>query len=78
MFKQWTDVKEPGSFEHPFYHAEGELKIEIRWDEDKDEPILLLDGVKYDELPFLSPDFKLDEQQLSELKATIYLNKQSS
>ena len=61
MFKQWTEVSEPGSFEHPFHYCEGELKIEFRWNYDSGEPILLLDGVPYDELPFLSADFKLDE-----------------
>ena len=62
MFKQWTEVKEPGAFEHPFFFCEGELKLEFRWSYDLCEPVLLLDGTIHDELPYLSPDFKLNEQ----------------
>lgn len=49
--------------------------MEFRWDYDNDEPVLLLDGIIYDDLPFLSPDFKLNEQQVSEYRSTLRLNK---
>lgn len=74
MHKQWTEVREPGSFEHPYHHCEGELKMEFRWDDENDEPILLLDGVRYDELPYLSPDFKLSEQKISQYLTNLCLN----
>ena len=74
MLKQWTSVREPGAFEHPFHHADGDLKIEFRWDTENDEPVLLLDGINYEDLPFLSPDFKLNEQELSMFKADLKLN----
>ena len=55
-------MKEPGNFEHPFPYNEGELKMEFRWDYEANAPVLLLDGIAYEQLPFLAPDFKLDEQ----------------
>ena len=62
LVKQFENVKEPGDFEHPFPYNDGELKMEFRWDCEANAPVLLLDGIVYEELPFLAPDFKLDEQ----------------
>ena len=63
MIKQWTDVKEPGVFNNglPWPYTEDELKFEFSWDEEEEEPVLKLDGTNHDELPYLSPDFKLNE-----------------
>ena len=62
LVKQFDNVKEPGDFEQPFPYNDSELKMEFRWDYEANTPLLLLDGIVYEELPFLAPDFKLDEQ----------------
>lgn len=48
--------------------------MEFRWDQDNDEPVLLLDGIVHEELPFISPDFKLDELKLPLYKTNLELN----
>ena len=58
MIKQFTNVREPGDWEHPFYYNEGALKMEIKWDEEREDIFLYLDGVEYDSLPYISPDFR--------------------
>ena len=48
--------------------------MEFRWDEDNEEPLLLLDGKDHDLLPFIEPTFSLDEQQISQYRATLQIN----
>ena len=74
LLKQWDNVREPGDFEHPFHYCEGELKMEFRWDYEKQEPILLLDGTHHDLLPYIASTFTLDEQQVSHYRAILMLN----
>ena len=66
LVKQFENVKKSGDFEQPFSHNAGDLKMEFRWDYIADAPVLLLDGIVYEELPYLAPDFKLNEQQMSQ------------
>lgn len=64
MIKQWSQVKSPGDFEHPFFYNEDDLKMEFKWDEDEEAPLLFLDGTNHDLLPYLAPDFRLEEIEL--------------
>ena len=41
-----------------------DLKLEFTWDTERNEPKLLLDGADHDSLPWISPDFRLDEKEL--------------
>ena len=61
LVKHFENVKQPGDFEQPFPYNDGELKMEFRWDDDNEEPELLLDGTHHDLLPFIAPTFVLDE-----------------
>ena len=75
MIKQWNDVNKPGDWQQPFFYSEGDLKMEFRWNYDTDQPVLFLDGKEHDTLPFLSPDFKLDEQELDLYQADLFMDK---
>ena len=77
MIKQWTEVSKTGDFEHPFHHSDGDLKMEIKWDEEKEEEVLYLDGKEHDQLPWLSPDFRLDETELPVFQTTLYVGSKS-
>ena len=74
MVKQWSQVKNPGDFQHPFFYNEDDLKLEIKWDEDAEEPLLFLDGVNHDELPYLEPTFRLEDNELPEYKMGLSVN----
>ena len=73
MIKQWTEVSKPGDFEHPFHHSDGDLKMEIKWDEEQEQGVLYLYGKEHDQLPWLSPDFRLDETELPVFQTTLYV-----
>ena len=77
MLKQWTDVCKPGDFKHPFNHCEDSFKVTVTWDYEQDKEVLILDGMPYDSLSFLSPDFRIDEQALTEYRAELKLNQQT-
>ena len=72
MIKQWTNVYRPGDWEHPFFYNEGNLKMEFKWDPDQETAALFLDGKFHDDLPWLTPDFKLDEQELDRYQADLF------
>jgi len=48
--------------------------LEIKWDEDAEEPLLFLDGVNHDELPYLEPTFRLEDNELPEYKMGLSVN----
>ena len=50
------------------------MKIELRKGSEQDQEILLLNGVPYDNLPFLSPESKINEQELPKYRAELCLN----
>ena len=47
--------------------------MEIKWDEEKEQEVLYLDGKEHDQLPWLSPDFRLDETELPVFQTTLYV-----
>ena len=48
--------------------------MEFKWDEDAEEPLLFLDGVNHDELPYLEPTFRLEDNELPEYKMGLSVN----
>ena len=45
--------------------------MEIKWDEEQEKAVLYLDGTEHDQLPWLSPEFRLDETELPIYQATL-------
>lgn len=51
--------------------------MEFKWNEDEEVPLLFLDGTDHDSLPYLSPDFRLEDNELPQYKMSLTLNKTS-
>ena len=48
--------------------------MEIKWDQEQEKAILYLDGIEHDQLPWLSPDFRLDDTELPLYQATLQID----
>ena len=48
--------------------------MELQWNYETDQPLLKLDGLDHDTLPYLTPDFKLDDQELPLYQADCFVN----
>ena len=48
--------------------------MEFKWDEALEQAVLFLDGIEHDKLPWLSPDFRLDETELPLYQTTLNLD----
>ncbi len=61
-------------FPHTVTMADGP-KLQVSWDVENEVPELKVDGFLYSALPYLDPDFSLENAQLPKYIANLNLNK---